>query len=243
LIILAVDAKRYESAYKIARTVQEQRPKSAVGFSLEGEISAAQRKWDMAAAAYQAGMQRAASTDLAIKLHSALLSSGKGSESERFAASWLKSHPKDAAFLLHLGDVAIARKDYDAAERHYLSALATQPDNVIALNNLAWVTGRLGKDGAIAYAEKANRLAPDQPVFMDTLAMLLAEKNEYAKATDLQSKALTLQPGNGGLRLNLARIYIKAGDKARARAELETLAKLGDKFPAQAEVSALLKSL
>jgi hypothetical protein len=43
--------------------------------------------------------------------------------------------------------------------------------------------------------------------------------------------------------MNLAKIYIKSGDKARAQAELETLAKLGDRFPAQAEVTAMLGSL
>ena len=73
--------------------------------------------------------------------------------------------------------------------------------------------------------------------------MLLAEKKEYAKAIELQKKALELQPESAGLRLNLAKIYLKAGDKGKAKTELETLAKLGDKFAGQAEVSALLKSL
>jgi hypothetical protein len=43
--------------------------------------------------------------------------------------------------------------------------------------------------------------------------------------------------------LRLAKLYIKAGDKTRARAELDSLSRLGDKFSGQAEVSALLKTL
>ncbi len=243
LILLALEAKRYQDAVKIARAVQEQRPKASVGFLLEGDLGAAQMNWDGAAAAYRAGLQRQASTDLALKLRTALIASGKAAESEKFTATWLKSHPEDLAFLFHLGDAALAGKDFIAAEKNYLAVLRIQPNSAVALNNLAWVTAQLGKEGAIAYAEKATKLAPGQPVFMDTLAMLLAEKKEYAKAIALQKKALELQPENAGLRLNLARILARAGDKGEAKAELETLTKLGGKFAGQTAVAALLKSL
>ena len=129
------------------------------------------------------------------------------------------------------------------AEKAYRSVLELQPDSAMALNNLAWTLGLLKKEGAVAYAEKANQVAPNQPAFMDTLAMLLADNKEYTRAIDLQLKALELQPASAGLRLNLAKIYVKAGDNAKAKAELDTLAKLGEKFPAQAEVATLLKSL
>ena len=101
----------------------------------------------------------------------------------------------------------------------------------------------MGKGGAVAYAEKANTLAPGQPAFMDTLAMLLSEKNDYAKALEWQNKAIALQPENNALKLNLAKIYIKGGKKDLARKELDELAKLGDKFPAQGDVASLLKTL
>jgi len=73
--------------------------------------------------------------------------------------------------------------------------------------------------------------------------MLLAKNNEYSKAIGLEKKALELQPTDAGLRLNLAKIYIKAGEKSQARTELDTLAKLGSKFPGQPEVSELLKNM
>lgn len=243
LILLAVEAKRYPDAVKIARVVQEQRPKSQVGYQLEGDVASTQKNWEAAAGAYRVGLQRAPSTDLAIKLHAALIALGKPADSDKFAAMWRKEYPKDAAFVAYLGEVALAQKDYAAAEKNYLAVLRLQPDSAVALNNLAWITDQLGKEGAIAYAEKANALAPNQPGFMDTLAMLLAEKKEYAKAIELEKKALELQPESAGFRLNLAKIYIKAGDKGKAKIELEALAKLGEKFPGQTEVSALMKSL
>ena len=118
-----------------------------------------------------------------------------------------------------------------------------QPSNAVALNNLAWVTGKLNKDGAVAYAEKAIALAPKQPAFTDTLAMVYSDRNDYAKALDWQTKTLALAPQNPLYKLNLAKIHIKGGKKDLARKELDELAKLGDKFAGQAEVASLLKGL
>ena len=90
--------------------------------------------------------------------------------------------------------------------------------------------------------EDPRRLAPNEPAFMDTLAVLLSANGRHAPAIELQLKALRLEPVNSAFRLNLAKIYIAAGDKARAKAELETLAKVGDKDPSHAEVMQLLKA-
>ena len=243
LIAMQVEDRNYAEAARMARVVQEQRPKSPVGFLIEGDVANSQKSWDAAARGYRAALQIGPVTEAATKLHAVLSASGKAAEASKFAAGWQKDHSKDAVFLAYLAEQALGRKDYVAAEKLYLAVLELQPDSAVMLNNLAWVTGELHKDGALDYAEKANKLAPDQPAFMDTLATLLAAKGEFGRAVELQSKALAIQPENAGLRMNLAKIYIKAGDKAKARGELETLAKLGDKFTAQAEVQTLIGTL
>lgn len=243
LIMLSLDSKKYSEATAIARTVQKQRPKESIGYILEGEIGTAQKNWDVAATAFRVGLKDAPGSELAIKLHSTLLASAKAAEADKFSATWVKDNPKDAAFVFYLGDYATARKDYAAAERSYALVTKLQPNNAAAYNNLAWVTGRLNKDGAVAMAENAIKLAPGQPAFMDTLAMILSDKNDYVKALEWQSKAVAAQPQNTLFKLNLAKIHVKGGKKDLARKELDELVKLGDKFPAQAEVAAMLKSL
>ena len=142
-----------------------------------------------------------------------------------------------------MGDVALKRNDYAAAEKSYATVIKLQPTNAIAFNNLAWVSGRLNKTAAIGFAETAIRLVPNQPAFMDTLAMLLSEKNDYAKAIEWQTKVVAAQPQNPLFKLNLAKIHVKGGNKDLARKELDDLAKLGDKFPGQSEVAKLLKQI
>jgi putative PEP-CTERM system TPR-repeat lipoprotein len=242
IILLDVDAKNYTSAVATARTMQKQSPKDAVGYVLEGDINAAQKNWDGAALAYREGLGKVASPELAVKLHSVLLAAKKSVDAQRFSSSWQKEHAKDAVFLLYLADGAIARKDYKGAERGYLNIIKLQPNYAVAYNNLAWVTAQLGKEGAIAYAEKAMAMAPNQPAFMDTLAVLLSDKGDYVKAAELQITVVKLQPENPIFKLNLAKIHLKGGRKDLAKEALDELAKLGPSFSGQPEVTEMLKT-
>ena len=243
LIALDLQDKRPQEALKTAHTIQLQRPLEAVGYALEGDIHAAMKNWVNAATAYRAGLKQVNSIALAIKLHHVLVDSGNGAEADKFSMAWQKDNAKEPAFPLYLGDLALARQDYAAAEKSYTTVIKLQATNALAYNNLAWVSSKLNREGAVAYAEKANSLAPNQPAFMDTLAMLLSDKGQYAKAVELQTKALALQPQNASLKLNLIKIYIKGGQKELAKKELDALSQLGDKFSGQAEVLSLRKLL
>lgn len=159
------------------------------------------------------------------------------------AASWVKEHPRDAAFRYYLGDIALARKDHAAAEAHYRSVLELQPNNALAMNNLAWMLAQQKRPGALPLAEKANELLPDRVPLMDTLAYVLALEKQPERAVALQRKAMAQNPEDPNLRLTLARIHVVNGDRTQARAELDALAKLGDKFSAQDEVARLMATL
>ena len=243
LASLSMDAQKPDEALTISRTVQKQRPNESVGYILEGDVHAAAKNWDLSAAAYRAGLKAAPAPELAIKLHTVLTLGNKAAEADRFAADWMKGNPKDAALPLYLGDRAIANNQLADAQRLYDRVIALQPRNAVALNNLAWVAGQLGRADAITLAERANEAAPNQPAFMDTLAMLLLAKGDSARALDLQKKAVALQPSVPLFKLNLAKISLKAGDKDAARALLTEISALGDKFAGQAEVDKLKQGM
>ena len=242
LVALNVDAGRHRDAMSIAREVQKQRPKEAIGHALEGDIHASQKKWSEAAAAYREGLTKASSTELAARLHAALAASSSA-EAERFAAAWLRDHPKDGAFRLYLAQAAGARKDYAGAAQHYRKLLDAQPNNAIVLNNLAWTESQLKDPKALEHAEKANELAPNHPAIMDTLGVMLVDRGDTARGLELLRKASTMAPQAAAIRLNLAKALIKAGQKDAARKELDELAKLGEKFQGHAEVAQLRREL
>ena len=243
IIMLDLDAGRTAEALAMAKKVETQRPKEAVGYVLEGDIHALKKAWSDAAAAYRNGISQTGAAELAVKLHAVLVAGGNAAEADKFADGWMKDHAKDVSFRLYMAESATARKDHQAAIKLYRQLLELQPENPALLNNLAWNMAQNKDPKAIDVAEKANKLAPGQPALMDTLGMLLVEKGDLARGVELLQKAIGLAPQNAAIRFNLAKSLIKAGKKDEAKKELEELAKLNDKFPDQAEVARLLKSL
>lgn len=241
LAALALQQERPDEARTIAREIQKSRPREAVGYQLEGDVERFQRNWPAAVAAYRKGFAIARSTDLAIRLHQALFSGGMRADAERLAAEWQKESPRDFGFSYYLGDLAMSRADFAAGEKHYRAVLEVQPRNALALNNVAWLMAKQGKPGAVPLAEQANQILPNRPQLMDTLATALAAEGDIKRAIDVQKRAVQVERNDPNLRLNLARLHLKAGEKPQARAELEDLARLGDRFRAQAEVTELLR--
>jgi putative PEP-CTERM system TPR-repeat lipoprotein len=243
LALLALRDNRPQDALAIARSVQKQLPKEAAGFALEGEIQAGQKNWAAAASAYSAALQRGSNTELAMRLHHSLTSAGKASEAARLVADWRKSNPADAGFSFYLGERATLAQDWSASEAHFRDVLTLQPRNAAAMNNLAWLMVRSRQPGAVAMAQQAEALMPNRAPFLDTLAAALESENQLDKAIETQKRAVQLDAKNPYLRLHLAQLLSKNGDKAGAREQLNGLSALGANFPGQAEAAALLKSL
>jgi putative PEP-CTERM system TPR-repeat lipoprotein len=242
LIAVLVQAKQPQKALEAARQLQQRRPADAAGFIAEGDIEGAQKRWDPALVAYKAALTKNDAGTAALRLHATLVAAGRAPEASRFADSWLKDHPQDQVFRFHLGDAALAVGDLALAEARYLDVLKTQPEHALALNNVAWLKMKQNKPGALEYAERAVKVAPNQAPLMDTLAMVLSAAGQHARAVEVQKQVVAKAPQLPGFRLNLAKIHLAAGDKAQARQELTELSKLKD-FPGQPEVEQMLKKL
>jgi putative PEP-CTERM system TPR-repeat lipoprotein len=240
-VSLAMLEDKPEQALAVARKLQTQRPDDAAGFSMEGDIELRRRNWDAAAVALRKSLARKSPGDSAQRLHGALTAGKKTAEADKLATEWRKSHPDDLAFVLHLGDSALASGNPAQAEGLYAEVLARQPDNVIAMNNQAYVLALQKKPGAVAMAEKALAKAPKSAAVMDTLAYTLAAEKQWPRAIELQTQAVAASPDSAQFRLQLAKLHLQAGDKPSALTELQTLAKLGTAYPRQAEVTELLK--
>lgn len=233
----------FKGALLSAALLQKQQLANPAGFTLEGDAQAAQKAWPAAAAAYRQSLAKAVDSGVASKLHFTLSNSANKAEAEKFANGWLQEHATDADFLFYLAGADLLQDHLQSAEARFAAVLKLQPENAAALNNLAWLMLKLGKPGALALAEKANQLAPQQPAFLDTLSMVFEADKQWARAVEVQSQAVNLQPENFALRLRLAKLYLASGDKPQAGVELQRLAKAGKKFGAQAEVQELLRGI
>ncbi len=234
-----VRAGKHDQALTKARALQARTPKSADGWIIEGEVEVDRRHWPAAVAAFRKALQRQESSAVAQRLFSALRQAGDKAKTDAFAVDWLKRHPDDPAFLFTAAGQAIDDKDYAVADTRLEQTLRAAPDSPWALNNLAWVRAAQKKPGAVAMAQRANELAPNNPALMDTLAFALATEGDLVRAIEIQKKAVALAPSAHALRLSLARMYVDANDKTAARRELTLLKDAGSAFERQGEVQAL----
>ncbi|HNT37927.1 MAG TPA: PEP-CTERM system TPR-repeat protein PrsT [Rubrivivax sp.] len=243
LVAIALAEKKPAEALALARAVQKDLPGEAVGHVLEGDVEASRNNLKAALAAYQQGLKKNGGQEAATRAHNTMVALGQAGEAELFAQRWIAEHPQDAIFPFYLADRALAARDYAVAEQRYRQVVKMQPNNALALNNIAWLMVQQSKPGAIEFAETANRLLPGRPPLMDTLASALAAEKQLPRALEIQKQAVERAPEDGALRMNLAKLYLASAQKGMARTELEKIERMGRKYPNQDEVAKLLKTL
>jgi putative PEP-CTERM system TPR-repeat lipoprotein len=224
LASLDANAGRGEQALATARQIQKQRPQVVTGWLLEGDLLQLQKKPDAALAAYGKAAALGAEPSARIKLASALKQAGKDKEAEQRLQRWIKDTPSPqqvAPLQLYLAELYMGAAQFPPAVEQLQAVLRLQPDHVGALNNLAYAYQQ-SKDGrALATAEQAQKLAPENPAVMDTLGWVLLEQGQVARALPLLQKAAAQAPAALDIRYHLAYGYFQAGKKAEAKKELD----------------------
>ena len=88
--------------------------------------------------------------------------------------------------------------------REYEAALNSEPDSILAENNLAWILATSPnasmRNGAkaVQLAERANRLSgSNDPVILHTLAAAYAENRQFPEAVEAAQRGLELADANG----------------------------------------------
>jgi putative PEP-CTERM system TPR-repeat lipoprotein len=240
---LAVRRGKTGEAMAMSRELQKRDAGSPLGFSIEGDLHFMAKKPALALPAYEKAFSLAPSPETLIKLADTMKLTGKAKEAEIRLSNWRQAHPADPMIPLYLSQQYMGSKQYKPAAEALRVVLGLRPDNVVALNNLAWVYQQDKDPRALEIAERAAAVAPDSPAVLDTLGWLLVEQGNLGRGLTLLQKGVDLAPASRDLRYHLALALHKSGDKARARKELEQLLSESTPFSQAEEAKALLKTL
>ena len=112
----------------------------------------------------------------------------------------------------------------EEARKTYEDVIKLQPDNVEALNNLAYIKADNGVDldQALAYAQRAQQKRPNDPNVIDTLALIYIHKNLTDDSLRMLRDLVSKTPTNATFHLHLALALYQKGDRPEAKKELET---------------------
>ncbi len=240
---LLLEKKKFSEALGIAQSAQKQGTGAQTGLMLEGDIWMAQNKPLDALKAYERAFALSKIGPFLIKVHQSLMLAGKSHEANLRITRWLQEHPSDLNTRFYFAARKLSDNDTKGAIEQWEKIIEQDPNQVVALNDLAWACLQEKDQRALAFAERAYKLAANNPFVLDTLGWILLDQGNSARAVPLLQKATALAPNAAEFRYHLGMGLVKMGDKRAARTQLEQLLASDKAFPKREEVKALLAHL
>ncbi len=181
---------------------------------------------------------------LLLRQADALGRSGDAAGATALLQDWQNGHPNRPAVLDALAESQIAAGALGPARGNLQAALKLRPDDVVALNNLAWIEQREGDlPDARTHAAAAYRIAPT-PQVADTLgAVLLADGGRGADALALLREASAGLPRDPSVQFHLAEALKQDGKPDAARAVLRPVLDDATPFDERVQAQRLMQSL
>ncbi|MEE2022887.1 XrtA/PEP-CTERM system TPR-repeat protein PrsT [Alkalimonas mucilaginosa] len=142
-------------------------------------------------------------------------------QSEQQAVSFLQQHMdqhgSDQGLDTYYATLLL-KTDAERSKAMYHQLLQTEPNNVVALNNYAWLLSENNQPAeAKPYAERAMELVPNHPDIIDTYGKILMKLNQPEKALAQFERSLDLRPAHAEVMLNYAEALGKTNQASKAR--------------------------
>lgn len=240
---LLASENQMEAANAELQSLLEEFGESPETLELKAWFATARNKPKEAVAAYQTLWEKDHSTASAINIARAKWRAGEQEAALDILEQWLAWHPEDTPAHLALAEFYAARSNFEESIRRLESVLRYQPDNILAMNNLAWLFRSRSPDKAYTLAQRAVALAPQAHNALDTLALIELDRGEATQAITLLKRALELAPTDKPIQYHLALALDKAGRRADAIHSLNAVLADANFFPEQKDAKQMLNRL
>ena len=239
--ILELKTGNHDEALRIARQMQQINPGSAAGFELEGAALLAQKKMGEAIAAIEKAYQIQPSGKLAIKLAQLYGASGDKERALQQLQTWLSKTPGDMGSRTVYAVMLQGMGRADEAMMQYEQVLKANPDNVLVLNNLAWLYQTKGDHRAVELAKRAYDQASNRPEIVDTYGWALVRLESADRGLPLLQEAYAKAPENPEIGYHVGYAMMKSGRAAEGQKLLQRLIKNHPDSPFAEKARGLLK--
>lgn len=213
---IELQSDNLREAQKIAERLDKELPASTLGKLVDGDIKLKNGDASAALTQFRAAWEQRKSDAAAIRIHQALMALAKkqtpGTDTatiNSFVDEWITALPASPAAQLRKAMQLQDQGTLDDAARMYEKLLAGNDNNVIALNNLAWIYLERSDKRALPAAERAFQLAPEDAAIADTYGWVLVQTGQTKEGIEILEKALVLKPDAEDIKAHLAQA--KAG--------------------------------
>ena len=207
-----------------------------------GDVAFARSQWPAAATYYRGALSRGAGADVAGFLYQSMVRAGSAAQAKAAIETLVRERPRDRALKLLLSQAQTDAGQLREA-RATLEAVLKEGESAPVLNNLANLQWRQKDPAAQQTAERALKLAPADPMVLDTLGWILAQNGQLDAALRHLREARLRESGNPEFRYHLAWTLAKLGRRGEARTELEGAIKQGQAFEGIEQARSLFTEL
>ena len=238
MALKAGDTAAAESELSAAR---EEYPKSIEVLSQLANLYGAMRRYEAALEVYSEALALAPGNPALIKGASlAEMRLGRLDAAADRAESLAARPGATGADLAWLATLREMQGKPEAARASYERAIEMQPDNWLALNNLAALTTEDDPARALDLAERAQKLAPDIPAVMDTLAWAAFRAGDVGQAARLYEKLHAGAPQDPVIAYRLGLVRLAQGQREEGRSLIEAALRTDPAFRYADEAKAAL---
>lgn len=223
LIDTMVSQGKLEEADALLADLPEELAKDPAVLVARGRIALAGNRPAEAEPLLRIGMEQNPNTLTVLWLAGAIKAQGQDEDAIDLLKQWLVANPADALVHFELASNYMQIGSEQEAREHYQAVVESGQDNIIALNNLAWLQREDDPQQALINVEKANTLAPNSAGIMDTYAMVQLELGSTDEALSLNQRALDQMPDDPSLRYHRAVILHADSQSDEAIRILEVL--------------------
>jgi len=221
--LLLNDNQVYQ-AKSLYRSLIERDISDGLKQGLKGRLYLLEEKYKLAIPKLETLYQTYASSQNALYLASAHQGNDDIPQAISVLEKYLAKHAQDDPVRVILAGMYITN-DKNKSIENYVKIIESQPDNVVASNNLAWLyMEKNDLANAMIYAQKALELAPDVANVVDTYSQVLLKKGDKRAALNKANKASELAKGKDiDIQLNYVEVLIANARKNEAKSLLEKI--------------------
>ena len=239
---IALMQKDVAQARKLLGELRKADPEAADVASLEAATALASGDTRQAISAYQRAYRKAPSASSALNLARALFSAGQAGAARKALQAEVGRAPS-MDVRRALTELQMQAGLWADARGNLVAMLGSDAASVDLLNNLAVVQLALKDPAALATAEKARALAPQDPLVIDTVGWIKLNTGDVDGALGLLREARLRAPQNREVRYHLAQALHQSGRTAEARKELLDALADGGRFPGIEDARALQQKI
>jgi tetratricopeptide (TPR) repeat protein len=201
------------------REAEGQGPQVALLLDSQGLSLQQMQRHDEAVAAFREAVERAPNEPIR---HSLLIQglSQANRSTEAFAAAEAarRKFPDDTGILYQLGAAFDRSGKSDEAERTFRDLIQRDPLDANALNYLGYMFAEHGTklDEAVSLIERALKVEPDNPSFLDSLGWAYVQQGKLESADEPLTKAAQKLPRNSVVQEHLGDLRLKQNRRADA---------------------------